>query len=113
MATKMSEKSKMAKNSAKYYINKLTKDMIKAWQSIPMEEHNSQNETMNMEIFVKMLKKLGFKQEPNLPKEHKLLLKLWRYMGGRSIGHLTLNNFRQYLFAVQNISIEMSSGIEK
>ena len=38
---------------------------------------------------------------------------MWRYMGGRSIGHLTLNNTRLYLFAVQNISIEMASGIEK
>ena len=38
---------------------------------------------------------------------------MWRYMGGRSIGHLTLNNTRLYLFAVQNISIEIASGKEK
>ena len=42
----------MAKNSAKYYVNKLTRDMIKAWQSIPMDQEDNQNETMNMEVFV-------------------------------------------------------------
>ena len=55
----MSSKQLSAK-SEKYFIKKFTKELIRLWQSLSIDEASLANETMNYLVFREVLGRLGF-----------------------------------------------------
>jgi hypothetical protein len=47
-------------NSEKYFIQKFTKELIRMWQGMSLDEVSATNETLNYETFKEFLVKLGF-----------------------------------------------------
>jgi hypothetical protein len=50
----------LSNNSERYFISKFTKEIIKIWQSLTLDENSQNNETLNYPTLKEFLLKLGF-----------------------------------------------------
>lgn len=53
----------LSASSEKYFIQKFTKEIIKMWQTLALDEISMTNETLNYLVFKEFLVKLGFISE--------------------------------------------------
>jgi len=56
----MMTSKQLSANSEKYFVQKFTKELIKQWQSLTLDEHSAANETLGYEVYKEFLMKLGF-----------------------------------------------------
>ena len=50
----------LSQNSEKYFVQKFTKEVIRLWQSLALDEFSQVNETLNYMVFKEFLSRLGF-----------------------------------------------------
>lgn len=152
--------STLNEKSKQHFINKFTREIIRAWQECPdslLDAVNRENETMNLAVMKHILRQLGFivdiqekhaksksrerspfSSRKNTPvpekqsfisdalreninnrlismfnlnaimetdKQDKKINALWRQLGGCHYGHVTLNNLRMFLLAIEGLHV--------
>jgi hypothetical protein len=53
----------MNSNSEKYYVQKMTREIIKVWQSLEMSQNAYEHETLDRDTLTKICLKLGFMKQ--------------------------------------------------
>lgn len=59
----MMSSKQLSSHSEKYFIQRFTKEIIKQWQSLALDEDSQQNETLNYLIYKEFMFRLGFLSE--------------------------------------------------
>ena len=77
---------KMTLNSQKYYVSRMTKELIKIWQSLDLDATSANNETMSSANMTHILAQMGFiiidKKTDDFEEQEHLIELLWRSLGG-------------------------------
>lgn len=82
----MLSSKQLSANSEKYFVQKFTKEVIKLWQTLSLEESSQQNETLNYLIFKEFLAKMGFINE--------------RYIGAAHIEHDSTDTDKKIIYGL-------------
>jgi hypothetical protein len=109
----------LSHKSEQYFIQKFTKQLIRLWQSLSLDEISQSNETLNYLIFKETLVRMGFLNENQLNSYEKtynaqknseadknIVFEMWRNLGGEARNHVTLNNLRIFLLAIMGTYVE-------
>jgi len=107
----------LSHTSEKYFIQKFTKEIIRLWQTLSLDDISQSNETLNYLIFKEVLVRLGFLNEKQLNSyenifngsggnEKNIIFEMWKSLGGEAKAHVTLNNLRIFLFALMGTFVE-------
>jgi hypothetical protein len=77
----------LSNNSEKYFIAKFTKEIIKIWSSLTLDDKSQTNETLNYVILKEFLLRLGFINETQFSNDtmmgdKNLIFEIWRVLGG-------------------------------
>lgn len=112
----------LSSSSEKYFIQKFTKELIKTWQTLQLDEYSATNETLSYDIFKDFLIKLGFIDVKLLGAsqfdhdetyvDKNFVFDIWKHLGGESKNHITLNNLRIFLLSILGIFVEPSINKE-
>jgi hypothetical protein len=103
----------MTPESERYYVQKVTKELIKIWQQLEIkDEQVAASETLDLAMIKETLQRMGFVSE-ECAQDQLSLQEIWKVLGGEARGHVTLNNLRLFLLAVQNILVEHGPNIDR
>jgi hypothetical protein len=90
----------MTPESERYYVQKVTKELIKIWQQLEIkDEQVAASETLDLAMIKETLQRMGFVSE-ECAQDQLSLQEIWKVLGGEARGHVTLNNLRLFLLAV-------------
>jgi hypothetical protein len=79
----------------------MTRELLKIWHKLEISDPIAKlNETLSNSLLKLVITQMGF-----LSKSNQSHNEIWNLLGGPIKGHVTLNNLRILLFAIQNILI--------
>jgi hypothetical protein len=86
----------------------MTRELLKIWHNLEISDPISKlNETLSNSFMKLVLTQMGF-----LSKSHDSHNEIWNLLGGPIKGHVTLNNLRILLFAIQNVLIQHGPSVD-